>query len=212
MSICLWYFHFKMVHGLTPLIVLFAGFSDVLPFEPLEFLLYLLRLWLLVYPRRASLEHPWCFLVSSSSYSSVLFFSLKAPLRLLLAFSVTIAWLVLIFLWCSFLVHCGRSLTVLINSLFLSAILFTRISQRPLKPLGPSLLVWDIVLYSPYLSNFRLNNWLACSRLLWKSFWLIFLPAIAVEIPSNRLIGSLGQNTWRTPFLILFDCPLLMPM
>ena len=152
------------MHGLTPSIFSFSGFSAVVPYGTLEVQARLLRLRLLGDTRRKFLEHTWCYLVSIPSYSSALDFPLEYPLRLLWAFSGTLSCRVLIVLRHALLAYYGISLELLLDSLLLREILFSGRSLRPHKRLGPGLMFWERVIYSSFPLHCLLKNCLACSR------------------------------------------------
>ena len=75
LSICLWYFYFKKVHGPTPSIFDFTGFSSVVPNVTLEVQYPLLLLKFLGNISHNLLAHPWCSLASiPSSLPALVFF------------------------------------------------------------------------------------------------------------------------------------------
>ena len=161
LSICSWYFYFYKVHVPIPLIFTFAGFLVVVPYGPIEVQVRLLRLHFLGNPRRARLVRPWCSLVSITSDSPALDFLLEDPLGLFLAFLGMLAWHVLGNIWHAFIEHSWWPPSRLIDSLLLGAILFAGRAQLSNKQIGPGLLVQERVVFSPYLSHFRLKDCLA---------------------------------------------------
>ena len=68
---CLWYFYFEKVHGPTPLIFYFTGFSAIVPNGLIEVQAPLFRLLFLGDPSHARSVRPWCALTSITSPSSV---------------------------------------------------------------------------------------------------------------------------------------------
>ena len=116
---------------------------------------------------------PWSKLCQ---FCQTLDFLLEAPLRLLWAFSCTLALCVLGVFLNSFLAHSGCSLVRLPVSLLLREILFARSAQRPREPLGTSLLAWDRVVLSLHLLSCLLQNFLTCSWLSYNSDRLMYFP------------------------------------
>ena len=94
-----WYFYFQKVHGPTPSIFTFTGFSAVVPNGLLQGQSLLLCLCFLGNTSHAHLVIPWCYLASILSDFHDLGFLLEDLLCLLWAFLGTLVWRVLAILW-----------------------------------------------------------------------------------------------------------------
>ena len=180
----------------------FSGFSDVVPFEPLEVQTCLLQPSILNDIRCARLACSWCYLVSITSSLSALDFSLESLLCILWESLGTLAWCVLEFLWYAFLAHSRRSLARLTSSLLIKAILSGRYQMT-------SRTAWYLPSclgeggFLTFFLHLFLKNCLAFSRLSQNLAWFLYLPAvfIVVVMPSNCLTGSVGWKSCLTSII-----------
>ena len=199
LSICLWYFYFKKVHGPTPSIFDFTGFSSVVPNVTLEVQSPLLLLNFLGNISHNLLAHPWCSLASiPSSLPALVFFWMLCSV---FSGSSWALFLVVSFVFFSTLPQCipGAPWSAFPTLSFLGD-LFSGRSQWPHKQIDPGILVWTGFLPHP-LRWFFLEGLIGLIKAL---AWLIRIYLPAVRISSVLRTRFVGQRSCQNPVLILF--------